>query len=108
MTSKPVFVSEDAALIDIARLMEQHNLKRIPVVDRDHFIGLVLRKNVMLALSDPNRQDAVSIDNENSILETSEHPHLYPEKFSAENFRALVAGHEHKMAQERAEQSQAA
>jgi CBS domain-containing protein len=108
MTSKPVFVSEDAALIDIARLMEQHNLKRIPVVDRDHFIGLVLRKNVMLALSDPNRQGAVSTDNENSILETSEHPHLYPEKFSAENFRALVAAHEHKMAQERAEQSQAA
>ncbi len=108
MTRKPVFVSEDAALVDIARLMEQHKLKRIPVVGGDRFIGLVLRKNVMLALSDPGKQDAISIDRASSLLEISEYPHLYPEKFSAENFRALVAAHEHKMAQERTEQSQVA
>ena len=108
MTRKPVFVSEDAALIDIARLMEQHKLKRIPVVGGDRFIGLVLRKNVMHALTDPGKLDAKPLNRTNALIEISEHPQLYPEKFSAESFRALVAAHEHKMAQERVEQSQAA
>ena len=57
----------------------------------------------MLALSDPGKQDATLIDHTSSLLEISEHTDLYPEKFSAESFRALVAAHEHKMMQERTE-----
>lgn len=110
MTQNPVSVQENAALADILRLMDSRHLKRIPVVEGDRLVGLVLRKAVMDAMR--GKADAVArIPSSAPVLSPGETEapdgRRYPEAISAESFRALVAAHEHALEREARERRQA-
>jgi CBS domain-containing protein len=51
MTPEPVTVSEYTALEDVARLMEQHHIKRLPVMRDDKLVGMVTRANLIQAIA---------------------------------------------------------
>ncbi|MBL6614169.1 MAG: CBS domain-containing protein [Reyranella sp.] len=50
MTRTVVTTSEDAMLADVVDLMEQHNVKRIPVVRDGKLLGIVSRSDILEAL----------------------------------------------------------
>jgi CBS domain-containing protein len=110
MTQNPVSVPENAALADILRLMESRHLKRIPVVEGDRLVGLVLRKAVMDAMRrDTDAAARIAPGAAAIVSGEAEAPEgrRYPEAISAEAFRALVAAHEHALEKEAAERRQA-
>jgi CBS domain-containing protein len=47
MSSPVVTVGPDASLATAARLMEQHGVKRLPVVDDGHLVGIVARRDLL-------------------------------------------------------------
>lgn len=55
MTKKVVTVSPDQSHTAVARLMERHSIKRLPVVDDDgRVVGIVSRLDVMAAFTRPD------------------------------------------------------
>jgi CBS domain-containing protein len=50
MTRDVVTVTEDASLEEVARLMERHRIKRVPVLRNAQVIGIVSRANFLHAL----------------------------------------------------------
>lgn len=98
MTAPAITVSSGAALVDVAQMMAVNQLKRAPVVDGDKIVGLVLRKEVMDAISGAaeRRRDAPVI----SML-PKEHDRLAIA--TADEFRELVAAHEEREEIERVE-----
>ena len=51
MTRDVVSVEEDTNVAEIARLLEKHRIKRVPVVRFDKVVGIVSRANLLHALS---------------------------------------------------------
>jgi CBS domain-containing protein len=51
MTRNVVTVSEDTSLADIARLLEEHHIKRVPVVRDGRVVGIVSRANLLQGLA---------------------------------------------------------
>jgi CBS domain-containing protein len=51
MTSSPITITEDTRLDDIVSLMEQRNVKRLPVVQQGRVVGIVSRANLLHALA---------------------------------------------------------
>ena len=51
MTPSPKTVGEDATLKDIVALMEQNNIKRVPVVRDGKLVGIVSRSNLLGAVA---------------------------------------------------------
>ena len=51
MTPNPVTVAEDTPLEDIVRIIEQHNVKRLPVVRGDQLVGIVTRTDLLRAVA---------------------------------------------------------
>ena len=51
MTRDVVSVEEDTNVAEIARLLEKHRIKRVPVVSSDKVVGIVSRANLLHALS---------------------------------------------------------
>ncbi|MBQ0801954.1 MAG: CBS domain-containing protein, partial [Sulfitobacter litoralis] len=51
MTRDVVSVEEDTNVAEIARLLEKHRIKRVPVVRSDKVVGIVSRANLLHALS---------------------------------------------------------
>jgi CBS domain-containing protein len=51
MTSKVITVPETTPLADIARQMERHGIKRVPVVRDGRLVGIVSRSNLLQALA---------------------------------------------------------
>lgn len=47
MTANVMTVTEDTQVGEIARLMEENNIKRVPVVDGDKIVGLISRANII-------------------------------------------------------------
>lgn len=58
MTPDPVTVTEDTPLAQIVRIMESHNVKRLPVVRGDRLVGIVTRADFLPALAELARQVA--------------------------------------------------
>jgi CBS domain-containing protein len=56
MTTSPVTITEDTALAEIADIMEQNNIKRLPVVRGDKVVGIVTRANLLQAVTSLARQ----------------------------------------------------
>jgi CBS domain-containing protein len=56
MTTSPVTITEDAALAEIADIMEQNNIKRLPVVRSDKIVGIVSRANLLQAVTSLARE----------------------------------------------------
>jgi len=50
MTQDVVAVAENATLPEIAKLLERHGIKRVPVVHEDHVVGIVSRADLLRAL----------------------------------------------------------
>jgi CBS domain-containing protein len=51
MTTTPTTITEDTALAEIVDLMEQNNIKRLPVVRADQLVGIVTRANLLQAVA---------------------------------------------------------
>ena len=51
MTRDVVSVEEDTAVAEIARLLEKHRIKRVPVLRSGQVVGIVSRANLLHALS---------------------------------------------------------
>lgn len=59
MTEEPVVVYEDTSAKEVLRRMKQHQVRRLPVVDRDRkLVGVIAQADVALALG-PTDPDAV-------------------------------------------------
>jgi predicted transcriptional regulator len=56
MTLEPYTVTEDATLEEIVQLMEQNNVKRLPVMRADRLVGIVTRSNLLQAVADLARE----------------------------------------------------
>jgi CBS domain-containing protein len=52
MSTKVIAVGRDAPLNEVVGLMEEHGIKRIPVVDDRRVVGIVSRADLMLALAE--------------------------------------------------------
>lgn len=63
MTRKVVTASPDASLNDVAALLENNSIKRIPIVQNGELVGIVSRANLIQALtSAPARLDVAPSD----------------------------------------------
>jgi predicted transcriptional regulator len=67
MTANPVTVGADAPLDEIVQLMEKHNIKRVPVVQRGKVVGMVTRANIVRALVSVQREAATQANNDLKI-----------------------------------------
>jgi len=56
MTLAPYTVTEDATLEEVVQLMEQHNVKRLPVMRADQLVGIVTRSNLLQAVAELARE----------------------------------------------------
>lgn len=51
MSPKPITIDEDTSLEQIVRLMESHNVKRLPVMRREEVVGMVTRADFLAAIA---------------------------------------------------------
>jgi CBS domain-containing protein len=51
MTRKPITASPDTPINEIALLLEEHAIKRVPILDRGKLVGIVARANLLQALA---------------------------------------------------------
>lgn len=56
MTLDPCTVTEDATLEDSVQLMEQKNVKCLPVMRGDQLVGIVTRSNLLQAVAELARE----------------------------------------------------
>mgnify|MGYP003388916651 FL=1 len=54
-------VSEDAALVEIARLLEEHRTKRVPMVTDARLVDIVSRANILRGLAPSSSVDVLTI-----------------------------------------------
>ena len=82
MTRDVVSVDADAPLTDIVALMEEHRVKRVPVLDGDRVVGVVSRADLLRALSVTARGRAQAAADDrtirDSILDTLAHESWAP------------------------------
>lgn len=50
MNRNPITVKETTSIEEVARLMEKHNIKRLPVVRGNNLVGMVTRANLIRAI----------------------------------------------------------
>jgi len=50
MTKKVISVSSSATLVEVAELMEKHDVNRLPVVSEEKLVGIVARADIIKAL----------------------------------------------------------
>jgi CBS domain-containing protein len=76
MTLDPCTVTEDTTLEDVVQLMEQNNVKRLPVLRGDQLVGIVTRSNLLQAVAELARDvpDPTADDDHirNHIIKTIE------------------------------------
>ena len=99
MTAPAISVPLGATLADIAKLMEEHNLKRAPVVDGQKLVGVLLRREVLDAIA--ARTGAGRATLEKPILSPAQPEPQACDIATAEEFRGLVATHERMIDEER-------
>lgn len=51
MTPNPITVAEDTPLEHVVRIIEQHNVKRLPVVREGHLVGIVTKSDLLRAVA---------------------------------------------------------
>jgi len=56
MNPQPVTITEDTNLEDIVRLMEKHNIKRLPVVKDMQLLGMVTRTDLLRTVASLDRE----------------------------------------------------
>ncbi|WP_442753538.1 CBS domain-containing protein [Methylocystis sp. JAN1] len=103
MTSPAISVSSGAALPEIAKVMEDHHLKRAPVVDGHKLVGFVLLREVIQAIA----SGGALPPHERPVLSIRPRERNFCEVATAEEFRQLVAAHERELEAERDERRRA-
>jgi CBS domain-containing protein len=62
MTTRVITVPDTASLAEIARQMEKHGIKRVPVVREGRLVGIVSRGNLLQALAATDVSKTISAD----------------------------------------------
>lgn len=62
MSRDPVVVDEDASLGHVSRLMQEHRIKRIPVVREGQLVGIISRANLLEAIIAANQDETAPGD----------------------------------------------
>jgi CBS domain-containing protein len=70
MTRDVISVNADAPVTDIVELMEEHRVKRVPVIDGDRVVGVVSRADLLRALSVTARGRAQAAPDDRTIRES--------------------------------------
>ncbi len=47
MTNDPITVTEDTAMLDVIKILEDHKLIRVPVVNESKLVGILTRRDVL-------------------------------------------------------------
>jgi CBS domain-containing protein len=98
MTTNVVTVEETATLAEIAKTLERHRIKRVPVVRHGKLVGIVTRGNLLRGLATLDVEPPSSVDDrtirEQLIAELREQPwaHLLPEDIAVENGVVRLSG----------------
>ena len=82
MTPDPLSVAEDAALEEIVKLMEKHQIKRVPVLRGEQVIGIVTRANLLHALAGVSREAPASIESSDAAIRAAFLAELAKEKWA--------------------------
>jgi len=90
MTSNPITVKPGDPILDAARLMKEHQIRRLPVVDKDKVVGMLTHRNILeaspsaattlsvhelnylvskLTVADVMRKDPICVSPEDSVLD---------------------------------------
>lgn len=69
MTHDVLSVEADAPLADIVALMEEHRIKRVPVLEADRVVGVVSRADLLRALSVVARERGELVADDSTIRE---------------------------------------
>jgi CBS domain-containing protein len=104
MTTPAISVPCGAKLSDVAKVMQEHHLKRAPVVDGQKIVGVLLRREVLNALSEKNRDTPHAPE---LILSSARHEPDACDIATADEFRELIAAHERQLEKEQAEHRRA-
>jgi CBS domain-containing protein len=67
MTPDPVTVTESTSLDEVARLMERHQIKRLPVVRGKKVVGMITRKNLIQIMATRGHAIPPLTDDDQSI-----------------------------------------
>lgn len=67
MSDRVVAVTADAPLADVVALMEQHHIKRVPVLAGEKLIGIVSRADLLRALVDVSAREKEEDTNDDQI-----------------------------------------
>jgi CBS domain-containing protein len=81
MTDRVITVTADAPLADVVALMEQHHIKRLPVLMGDALIGIISRADLLRALVDAFPKEATAADDaqiRESILKALDREEWWP------------------------------
>lgn len=109
MTAPPIFVPSEARLAEVEKVMDEHRLKRMPVVEGHKLVGVLLRREVAQAMS-RGRGDATAaaLAKDETILKLAPPEQDFCAVATASDFRGLVAAHERALDAERVEHHRAA
>ncbi|MFZ5586390.1 MAG: CBS and ACT domain-containing protein [Thermodesulfobacteriota bacterium] len=96
MTSNPLTVKPTTPLTDAAKLMQENQIRRLPVVDRGKVVGMLTHRNIMeaspsmatslsvwevnylltkLSVGDVMRKDPICVSPEDSVIEVVQRGH---------------------------------
>ena len=53
MTKNPISVDSEAFVLDAQKIMEQNNIRRLPVVDKDKLVGIITQHDLLKAAPSP-------------------------------------------------------
>ncbi len=84
MSRSPMTVGPEASLAEVARLLEKHRIKRLPVVDGGKLVGIVSRANLLRGLATAEAPSRPSEASDREIKEKLE------AAIEAEGFGRLV------------------
>ena len=98
MTSAVITIGEAATLAEIAKTLERHRIKRVPVLREGKLVGIVSRGNLLQALATLEVEAAGTVDDdtirERLIAELRGQPwaHLSPDGIVVENGIVRLSG----------------
>ena len=82
MTPNPRAVSEDASVEEIVKLMEKHQIKRVPVLRGQEVVGIVTRANLSHAIANVAREARLRVDSDDAVIRTLLLTELWKEKWA--------------------------
>jgi CBS-domain-containing membrane protein len=98
MTTAVVTVEEKMTLAEIAKTLERHRIKRVPVLRGGKLVGIVSRGNLLQGLATLDWESPVNVDDrtirEQLITELKGQPwaHLSPEDIAVEDGTVRLTG----------------